>query len=348
MSNWSIAEHSDSRLVAQAIPPAHPWSSTVFKVVMSLMAYIPGGMALLIGYSGLPETIICNVSQVNPQNMECRGVKKFLNMPVSTTTIQLAGHEFQPYQYNIPGDNIFFGFGLLWLGGLTAGLTINKVLAPKKTNWTFDRTTQTVQQQPITLLHKATKTFPQSDIHSLVLEIPDLATAATQANIFVRLNMNAAEVPTQYLFWNENQPAVHTAPYPEFPEVVASVIQPICQILDLPWQLKFFHQDECFIFDFAEQVVDRYLNGEQLLHIEFNQVISLEIEEPATELAPDDLLANMVRESTHYLNLVLKEGERLRIHQFTSSDSLDNYSAMEWMNQLHKYLNDMVRTKVLV
>jgi hypothetical protein len=344
MSNWSIAEHSDSRLVAQVMPPQSPWSNQAFKLAMSLIAYIPGGVALLIGFSGLPETITCHVSRINSQNMECRGTKQFLNMPISSTTIQLAGQAFPPYTYQIPGDNGFFGFGLLWLGGLSAGLTINKVLAPQKTNWTFDRTTKTVQQQPITLLHKTAKTFPRSDIHGLVLEIPDLATNnATQANIFLRLNMNAGEVPTQYLFWNENQPAVYTAPHAEFPEVITAVIQPICQILDLPWQLKFFHQDECFIFDFAERVVDRYLNGEQLLRIEFHEVISLEIEEPSLELANDDLLASMANESAYYLNLVLKEGERLRIHQFTDSNSSDQ-AAPAWLKQLQNSLGEIVTT----
>jgi hypothetical protein len=348
MSSWSIAEHSDSRLVAQAIPPRSHWSHRAFKVMMSLIAYVPGSVALLIGFSSLPETINCQNSLVNPQGMECRGVKKFFNMPISTTTIQLSGREFSPYSHNIPGDSSYFGFGLLWLGGVTAGLTINKLLAPQKTNWTFDRTTKTVQQQSVTLLPKTAKTFPQSDIHGLILEIPDLATDATQANIFVRLNMNAGETSTQYLFWNENQPAVHIAPYPEFPAVVAAVVQPICQILDLSWQLKFFHQDECFIFDFTEGVVDRYLNGEQLLHIEFATVISLEIEEPPVEPASDDPLANMVRESVHYLNLVLKQGERLRIHQFTNSDSLDHHSAQEWMKQLQQRLGEMIKSKSLV
>jgi hypothetical protein len=341
MFNWSIAEQSDSRLVAQAIPPQRPWSSKAFKMLMSLIAYIPGGVALFIGFSGLPETITCDVSKINSQNMECRGVKQFFNIPVSSNTIQLAGRDFSPYTHQIPGDNAFFGFGLLWLGGLSAGLSINKVLAPKKTNWTFDRTTNTIQQQPITLLHKTAKTFPRSDIHSLVLEIPDLATNATQANIFVRLNMNAGEVPTQYLFWNENQPAVYTAAYPEFPQVINSVIQPICQILELPWQLKFFHQDECFIFNFAERQIDRYLNGEQLLRVDFSDVLNLEIEEPTPEVATDNLLANLAGESAHYLNLVLKSGEKLRIHQFTNSEAGDRNSAQEWLKQLQTTLNEM-------
>ncbi len=348
MSNWLITEHSNNRLVAQAIPPQSLWTSTAFKVIMSLITYIPGFVALLIGFSGLPETLTCNVSRINPNGMECSGVKQFLQMPVSVNTIQFTEQEFQPYTRKIPGDHSFFGFGLLWLGGVTAGLLINKSLTPKKTTWIFDQTTQLIQQQPETLLDKTARTFPRSDIYGLVLEIPDLANNSAQVNIFVRLNMDAGEVPTHYLSWNENQPSVYTAPYSEFSEVVESVIQPICQILDLPWQLKFFHQDECFIFDFAERLVDRYLNGEQLLRIEFTEITSLEVEGPFTEIVTDDALANINRESAHYLNLALTNGERLRIHQFTNIDTLENNAAQEWMNQLQTRLNEIVQTEISI
>ena len=317
---------------------------------MGFITYIPGCVALLVGFSGLPETSSCDVSRVAPASMECREVRKFLNIPVSNSTIQLVGQKFRPFNNEIPGNNSFFGLGLLWLGGVSVGFLINKSLNPQKITWIFDRTSKIVQQHPETVLDKTIRTFTRSDIHGLVLEIPDLANNSAQINIFVRLNMDAGEVPTQYLSWNENQPSVYTAPYSEFSEVVESVIKPICQILDLPWQLKFFHQDECFIFDFAERLVDRYLSGEKLLRIEFTEITSLEMEGPFVEIVsePDDVLANINREAAHYLSLVLTSGERLRIHQFTNIDAIDNNSAQEWLSQIQTRLNAIVQTEVLV
>ncbi len=349
MSRWLITEHSNSRLVAQVIPHPHLWSNTAFKVIMSLIAYIPSGVALLIGLSGLPSTITCDDSRVNPAVTECREVKQFLNLPVSTSTMELPGQKIEPYTRQVPGNNSFFGFGLLWLGGVTSALIIIKALAPKRTTWIFDQNTKVIQQQPEALLDSAPRTFPRSDVYGLVLEIPDLIDHGAQVNIFVRMNMDVGEVPTQYLSWNENQPSVYTAIYSDFPEVVTKVIQPICQILDLPWQLKFFHQDECFIFDFAERIVNRYLNGEQLLQIEFAEIVGLDVEEPAPDSAiVHDPLANINRESIYYLNLVLNNGERLRIHQFTDVDEPENNFGQAWMHQLRTRLDEIVQTENLV
>jgi hypothetical protein len=350
MSNWLITEHSDKRLVTQVTSPPSFWTSTAFKVVMGFITYMPGCVALLIGFSSLPKTSYCNVSQISSNSMECQEVKKFLDIPINTNTIQLVGQKFQPSSHNIPGNNSFFGLGLLWLGGVSAGFLINKSLNPQKITWIFDRTSKIVQQHPETILDKTVRTFAKSDIHGLVLEIPDLANNSAQVNIFVRLNMDIGEIPTQYLSWNENQPAVYTAPYSEFSKVVESVIKPICQILDIPWQLKFFHQDECFIFDFAERLVDRYLNGEKLLRVEFTEITSLEMEGPFVEIItdPDNAAANINREAAHYLNLVLTNGEKLRIHQFTNIDAIDNNTAQEWLSQLQFRLNEIVQTAVLV
>ncbi len=349
MSKWLITERSNSRLVAQVIPHPSLWSSTAFKVIISLVAYIPSGIALIIGFSGLPGTITCDASRVNPTSIECREVKQFLNLPVSTSTLELSDQKVEPYTQKVPGDGTFFGFGLLWLGGVTSALLLNKAFAPKKTTWIFDQTTKVVQQQPEYLLDSTPKTFPRSDIYGLVLEIPDLINNGSQVNIFVRMNMDVGEVPTQYLSWNENQPSVYMATYSEFPEVVTAVIQPICQILDLPWQLKFFHQDECFIFDFAEQTVNRYLNSEQLLQIDFAEIVSLDVEEPTLEpVVADDPLAQINREFIYYLNLVLDNGERLRIHQFTDVADVDepeNNFGQAWMHQLRIRLDEIVQTK---
>ncbi len=317
---------------------------------MGFITYVPGCVALLFGFSGLPETNSCDVSKISPNGMECSEVKKFLDIPVSNSTVQLIGQKFKPFNKNIPGDNSFFGLGLLWIGGVSAGFLINKSLNPQKITWIFDRTSKIVQQHPETDRDKTIRTFARSDIHGLVLEIPDLANNSAQVNIFVRLNMDAGEVPTQYLSWNENQPSVYTAPYSGFSEIVESVIKPICQILDLPWQLKFFHQDECFIFDFAERLVDHYLSGEKLLRIEFAEISSLEVEGPFVEIRtePDDVLANINREAAHYLSLVLTSGERLRIHQFTNIDAIDNNSAEEWLGQIQNRLNEIIQTEELV
>jgi hypothetical protein len=103
-------------------------------------------------------------------------------------------------------------------------------------------------------------------------------------------------------------------------------------------------------FDFAERLVDRYLSGEKLLRINFTEITSLEMEGPFVEIVtdPDSAAANINREAAHYLNLVLTSGEKLRIHQFTNIDAIDNNAAQEWLNQIQSRLNEIVQTEVLV
>jgi hypothetical protein len=129
---------------------------------------------------------------------------------------------------------------------------------------------------------------------------------------------------------------------------VELVIQPICQILDLPWQLKFFHQDECFIFDFAAQAIDRYLDGQQLLHIDFAEVVDFGVEELVPEADAGDLLVNIPRPAIYYLNLAIGQGERFRIHQLTTSDAMEAAAARDWMNQLQSQLWRMVKDNILI
>jgi hypothetical protein len=230
----------------------------------------------------------------------------------------------------------------LWVGGTIGSLMAIRLTRPKKTNWVFDRTTETIQKKPLTLIQLPPRTFASSDVHGLVLEVPDIALDSYRTSIFVRLNLHEGETPTQYLLWNENQPAVYSAPHEEISEVVSKVLQPICQILERPWQLKFFHEDECFIFDFVEQAVDRYMNGERLNHIDFRDIADFQVEEPV--LKSGETLLYLEPEKVCYLNIVLNNGESFRIHQYSG---FEEGNALGWLEGLIGVLRSQFKISVV-
>jgi hypothetical protein len=343
MSHWSIEEHSASRLVAKSIPhqPPHSWTNRILKTLVATAAFGPGLVALINGSAILPNTLNCTANGKEAEVMDCRQSWKLGNVEVRSERFQLVGLSDKKLERQGPGNTGFFIFGLLWVAGTTASLVAIRLTGPQKTNWVFDRTTATIQKKPLTLIQRPPRTFANSDVHGLVLEVPDIALDSYRTSIFVRLNLHEGETPTQYLLWNENQPAVYSAPHGELSEVVSNVLQPICQILERPWQLKFFHQDECFIFDFVEQAVDRYLNGERLSHIDFREVADFRVEEPTAE--PGETLLYLEPEKVRYLNIVLNNGESFRIHQYSGFDA---ENAPGWLDCLIGVLQSQIKIPI--
>jgi hypothetical protein len=342
MSHWSIEERSDSRLVAKATPHRrrHSWTAKILKTLVAIAAFGPGAVALTNGAAILPTTLNCTANTKEANVMDCRQHWKLGSMEVRYERFQLVNLPDKTLERSDPGDPRFFLFGLFWVAGTAASLVAIRLMAPKKTNWVFDRTT--IQKKSETLIKRPGRTIASSDVHGLVLEIPDINLDSQRTDIFVRLNLHAGETPTQYLLWNENQPAVYSGPYGELSEMIPTVIHPICQILDRPWQLKFFHEDECFIFDFKEQAVERYLNGERLMHIEFSAISDFEAEEPGLE--PQESLLALEPTAIRYLNIVLDSGERFRIHQY--SNFTDVATAIQWLENLRQVLEEQVKTLV--
>jgi hypothetical protein len=340
MSHWSIEERSEHRLVAKSIPhkPPHSWMNRILKTLVVLTAFGPGVAALVNGLSALPNTLSCTANSKEANVMDCRQSWQLNGWEVRSERFQLVGLADKTLERKGEGTNSYVIFGGLWIAGTIAALGTARLLGPKQTSWVFDRTTETIQKKSVTLIQRPAKTFASSDVHGLVLEIPDIAKDSYRTNIFVRLNLHEGETPTQYLLWNENQPAVYSAPHEELAAVVSNVLQPICQIIERPWQLKFFHQDECFIFDFTQQVVDRYLGGELLNHIEFTEITDFQIEEVVA--VPGETLLYLEPEHLRYLKIVLRNGESFRCHQYAGF-AIDEAG---WLPGLAAILKSQTRT----
>jgi hypothetical protein len=342
MSHWSIEERSENRLVAKSIPhqPPHSWMNRILKTLVVMAAFGPGLVALINGAAILPNTLSCTANKKEADVMDCRQSWKLGNLEVRYERFQLVGLSDKTLERHGHGESGFFIFGLLWTSGTIAALAATRLLGPKKTSWVFDRTTDTIQKKPLTLIQRPPRTFASSDVHGLVLEISDIAKDSYRTSIFVRLNLHEGETPTQYLLWNENQPAVYSAPHQELAEVVGNVLQPICQIIERPWQLKFFHQDECFVFDFRSQTVDRYLTGERLSHIEFSKIADFQIEEPIA--TPGETLLYIEPEHLRYLSITLRNGESFRFHQYSGFATDES----GWLTGLVEILKSQTKTLV--
>lgn len=343
MSHWSIEERSENRLVAKSIPhpPPHSWMNRILKTMVVVAAFGPGLAALTTGAAILPNTLSCTANKKEADVMDCRQSWKLGSMEVRYERYQLVGLSDQTLERQGAGDTGFFLFGLLWTAGTAVTtLAVLQLMSPKKMSWVFDRTTKTIQKQPLTLIPRPPRTFASSDVHGLVLEISDIARDSYRTSIFVRLNLHEGETPTQYLLWNENQPAVYTAPHQELTAVVRNVLQPICHILEQPWQLKFFHQDECFIFDFTKQTVDRYLGGDRLNHIEFSEIADFQIEEPTA--TPGETLLYIEPEHLRYLSITLQNGESFRFHQYSGFATDES----GWLTGLVEIIQSQTQTLV--
>jgi hypothetical protein len=344
MSHWSIEERSDNRLVAKSTPhrSKHSWMDRILKALVVAAAFGPGVVSLINGSAVLPNTLSCTANNGKEANvMDCRQSWKLGSLEVRSERYQLVGLSDKKLERQGSGETGLFIFGLLWVVGTIGALVAIRLAGPKKTNWVFDRNTKTIQKKPLTLIQIPPRTFASSDVHGLVLEVPDIALNSYRTSIFVRLNLHEGETPTQYLLWNENQPAVYSAPHKEISEVVSKVLQPICQILERPWQLKFFHKDECFIFDFVEQAVDQYMNSERLSHIDFRDIADFQIEEPV--LKSGETLLYLEPEKVCYLNIVLNNGESFRIHQYSG---FEDGTALNWLEGLIEVLRAQFKTPV--
>jgi hypothetical protein len=343
MSHWSIEERSESRLVAKSIPHRPPLvlMNLILKILVATAAFCPGLVALMMGSTALPSTLSCKANPREANVMDCRQQQTLGSWVVRSERFQLVGLPDKTLEQKAKGDPGFFLFGLCWVAGTAASIAATRLGRARTANWVFDRTTSSIHSRPVTLIKRPTKTFAKSDVQGLVLEIPDLQVDSPRTDIMVRLNLHAGETPTQYLLWNEHQPVVYAAPYGELAEAIEQVLQPISDILERPWQWKFFHEDECFIFDFAHGWVDRYLNGDKLMRIPFTEIADLVIDHPVVE--PGQGLLYLEPETLCYLCLVLPTGESFRVHQYGGFDA---QVEPEWPRQLLGILRGKIQVPI--
>jgi hypothetical protein len=341
MSHWSIAEHTDHRLVAQTIPRRKntPWVIRILPVAVIISAYCPGIAALISGSEVLPATAVCIISKTTANTMDCQVSRNLWGRVIRRQTEQLGEAPAPRLELQSPGDTSLFYFGLWWLAGVTGTITTIQILRTRKTRWIFDRTADNIQKQSISLIRKKSQTFDRSATQSIRLEVSDIDLRLSPTALSVRLNIQGAEPVAPYLPREQTQPTVFVCSHPELPEILKSIIQPIRAVTNLPWQLAFWHQaeneTEYYIFDFVARSITQYCQGEQVLRLDFAEISGFEVEEPATFKNPEFAI-QPERPAVRYLNLIVGNGIRLQIHRYTGF--ADVATAEIWFHQLEAAL----------
>ncbi len=338
MSHWSIAEQTETRLVAHSSPQqaATPRVIKALQAALIISAFCPGIASLVSGSAILPATAVCHASKVNVGVMDCRVSRNFWGRVIRKENVYLPEVPAQQLDLQADGDTTMFYFGLYWLAGVSATIGAIQLLKTRKTSWTFDQAADTIQKQPLAVIPKKAQTFDRSAINSLRLEIPDLTLNLFPALISLGFNFKSAESTDQAAWYKlpvSNE--IYAAGHQELPEMLQSVVQPIATVLDLPWQLVFEHkvEQEFFIFDFVDRTITQQFQNEQILCLSFDEVSGFEAEEP------DPFINSLIRteaSSIRRLNLLVGEGIRISIHQYTGFN--DVATAEIWFHQLQAAL----------
>jgi hypothetical protein len=343
MSHWSIAEQTETRLVAHSIPrrAANSWTIKILQAAVIISAFCPGIASLVSGSAVLPATAVCNASKANAGVMDCKVSRNFAGRVIRKENVYLPEVPAQQLHLQADGDTTMFNFGLYWLAGVSGTIGAIQLVKTRKTSWTFDQAADTIQKKPLAVIPKKVQTFDRSAINSLRLEIPDLTLNLFPASLSLGFNFKSAESTeqksTDKAAWYKLPVSteIYAAGHQELPEMLQSVVQPIATILDLPWQLVFEHEaeQESFIFDFVDRTITQQFQEKQVLRLSFDEISGFEAEEP------DPFVNSLIQAeapSVRHLNLLVGEGIRISIHQYAGFT--DVATAEIWFHQLQAAL----------
>jgi hypothetical protein len=348
MSHWSIAEQTETRLVAHSIPrrAANSWTIKILQAAVIISAFGPGIASLVSGSAVLPATAVCNASKANAGVMDCKVSRNFWGRVIRKENVYLPEVPAQQLHLQADGDTTMFYFGLYWLAGVSGTIGAIQLLKTRKTSWTFDRAAGTIQKQPLAVIPKKAQIFDRSAIKSLRLEIPDLTLNLFPASLSLGFNLKLVESTERESTGKAAQEKsawyklpvsteIYAAEPQELPEMLQSVVQPIATILDLPWQLVFDHEaeQESFIFDFVDRTITQQFQEEQVLHLNFDEISGFEAEEP------DPFINSLIQSeapSVRRLNLLVGDGIRISIHRYAGFT--DVATAEIWFHQLQAAL----------
>jgi hypothetical protein len=343
MSHWSIAEQTETRLVAHSSPrrAANSWTIKILQVVVIISAFCPGIAALVSGSDLLPATAVCNASKANAGMMDCQVKRNFWGRVIRKENVYLPEVPAQHLNLQAEGDTTMFYFGLYWLAGVSGSIGIIQLLKTRKTSWTFDRAADTIQKQPLAVIPKKAQTFDRSAINSLHLEIPDLTLNLFPALLSLSFNLKSTEPINEEskgkIAWYKLPASteIYAAGHQELPEMLQSVVQPIEAVLNLPCQLVFDHEAEreSFIFDFVDRTITQQFQEKQILRLSFDEISGFEVEEPAPFI---NSLIQTEKSTVRRLNLLVGEGIKISIHQYAGIT--DVTTAKIWFHQLQAAL----------
>jgi hypothetical protein len=337
MSHWSIAEQTETRLVAHSSPrqAANSWVIKALQATVIISAFCPGIASLVSGSNLLPATAVCTASKAAGV-MDCQVKRNFWGRVIRKDDVYLPEVPAQHLNLQADGDTTMFYFGLYWLAGVGGSIGAIQLLKTRKISWTFDQTADTIQKQPLAVIPKKAQNFDRSTINNLRLEIPDLTLNLFPALLSLSFNLKSTELTDQSAWYKRPvSTEIYAAGHQELPEMLQFIVQPISGILELPWQLVFEHEaeQESFIFDFVDRTITQQFQEEQILRLSFDEISGFEAE------APDPFINSLIQTeapSIRRLNLLVGEGIRISVHQYTGFT--DVATAEIWFHQLQNAL----------
>lgn len=355
MPNWSIVEKSVQRVVTQQDlrSKMHPVKHFLIPLIVS----VPGLLAIWFGVPLLPKTIDC---QPSGNGSECRETRKLLDMPLQTTITPSPRKLLKPTTIELKGDTNLVWVGIGYLGGIATIALIFAFAATTKEVWIFDRNGK-IDCQRFTTLRKQSTQFDRSQIFDLIVEIPNLSIDNTIPVITGKINLVENRITTQpiaTLFGNSKEPTIYDAKYDRLEQIFSEAIDPIGRILDLPWQLKFFFYNDCYIFNFDRQCIEGFTEQGNLI-IPFSVIRSFEIETVSLDLMSvsadeNSIGGNIDRQGIHRLLVMTENDGCFPIHESESKDSRGRSEtgkdsrSYRWMEQLQSHLTRLALAPVLV
>ncbi len=338
MSHWSIAEQTETRLVTHTTPrqAANSWVIKALQATIIISAFCPGIASLVSGSAVLPATAVCTASKANVGLMDCKVKRNFWGRVIRKEDVYLPEVPAQRLNLQADGDTTMFYFGLYWLAGVSGTFGAIQLLKTRKISWTFDQAANTIKKQPLAVIPKKAQTFDRSTIHGLRLEIPDLTLNLFPASLSLNFNLKSTGFTDQSAWYKlPVSTEIYAARHQELPEMLQSVVQPIAEVLGLPWQLVFDHEaeQESFVFDFVDRTITQQFQTEQVLHLSFDEISGFEAEEPDPFI---NSLIQTAAPSVRRLNLLVGEGIRISIHQYAGFT--DVATAEIWFHQLQTAL----------
>lgn len=355
MSNWSIVERSVQRVVTQQDlrSKLHP----VKQLLIPLIVSVPGLLAIWFGVPLLPKPIDC---QPSGSGAECAGVTSSLDLPLQATTTPSPQTLLKPTTIELEGHANLVWLGIGYLGGIATIALIFALTVTTKEVWTFDRNGKIDRQRHTRLRNQSTQ-FDRSQIFDLIVEIPNLSIDNTIPVITGKINLVENRITTQpiaTLFGNSQEPNIYYDKYDRLEQIFSEAIDPIGQILDLPWQLKFFFYNDCYIFNFDRQCIEGFTEQGELI-IPFSVVRSFEIETISLDmmsipLSEHSIGGNIDRQGIHRLLVMTENDGCFPIHEAESKDSRGKSEtgkdsrSYRWLEQLQSHLTRLAIAPVVV
>jgi hypothetical protein len=360
MNLWSVIEKSPQRIVTQEKlgESSHPIAS----ILMFLLCCVPGFVALWMGIPNLPKTLSCKPSGSISQ---CQESQNFLNIPVKTRSFVQQQKISTPIERELGGNSTITSIGLSYIIGLAGIVILYSSMVVSRRVWVFDRNRQIIVNEKYTALRKTEQRYRKQDVFSIILEINDLCIKANSEHVVVRLNLQSAEQPTRYLPFNSKQPMIYICEYNRIAEVIDTVVRPTSQALQVPYQLKFFFQQQsCSIFDFDRQCIDVF-SARNTCQIPFANIQGFRIEKTSdmqkiVVITDNSIDIDRSNSYTYQLLLVTKDGDCIPINQVESHDSsirpereeamlsFDNNRGYEWMELLQQQLEKLLNLAIMV